>query len=232
MENKPTVLIVEDDKPIRNFITVSLDLENYHCIEATSGKEAITLIASHRPDVIVLDLGLPDMDGIEVIRKVREWCKSKIIVVSARGQERDKIGALDAGADDYLTKPFGMGELLARIRVALRQGSQSGQEAAQNGVFEVRGLTIDFIKRRVFVSGQEIHLTPNEYHILKLLAQHPGKVLTHHFILKEVWGSYTESDTKSLRVFMANIRRKIEQDSTKPQYIVTEVGVGYRLLDE
>ncbi|MGL4735912.1 MAG: response regulator [Cellulosilyticaceae bacterium] len=232
MENKPTILVVEDDKPIRNFMMVSLDLADYHCLEATSGKEAITMIASHRPDVILLDLGLPDMDGTAVIRSVREWCKSKIIVVSARGMEKDKIEALDVGADDYLTKPFSIGELMARIRVALRhRGGQLGDMPEATG-FAVRDLSIDFVKRKVLIGEEEVHLTPLEYQILKLLSQHPGKVLTHHFILKEVWGSYTESDTKSLRVFMANIRRKIEIDSTKPQYIVTEVGVGYRLLEE
>lgn len=233
MESKPTVLVVEDDKPIRNFICVSLGVEGYGCLETHTGNSAISMIASHNPDVVILDLGLPDIDGLDVIEKVREWSKVKIIVVSARGQEKEKVAALDAGADDFLTKPFSIGELMARIRVALRQIESYGGEQLTNAAkFKVDDLEIDYAKRKVFLETIEVHLTPIEYNLLVLMARHAGKVLTHHFILKEIWGAYTESDTRSLRVFMANIRRKIEKEPARPRYILTEVGVGYRLADE
>ena len=234
-ENKPVVLVVEDDKPIRSFITVSLELEGYNYLETQTGQGAIAMIASHNPDIIILDLGLPDIDGLQVIEKVRDWTHAKIIVVSARGQEREKVKALDTGADDFLTKPFSIGELMARIRVALRQknhgqGNLLTKRASQ---FKIGELEIDYDKRRVNLEGEEIHLTPIEYNVLVLMSKHAGKVLTHHFILKEVWGNaYSESDTRSLRVFMANIRRKIEKNPATPRYIITEVGVGYRLADE
>lgn len=234
MENKPVILVVEDDKPIRNFITVSLELEGYDFLEAQTGQNALQMILSYNPDIIILDLGLPDIDGLQVIEKVRSWCRAKIIVVSARGQEREKVKALDTGADDFLTKPFSIGELMARIRVALRQQNYEHSNIGMgcHSQFKVGELEIDYDKRRITLEKEDIHLTPIEYNILVLMSKHAGKVLTHHFILKEVWGNtYSESDTRSLRVFMANIRRKIEKNPTAPRYIITEVGVGYRLTD-
>lgn len=233
VESKPIVLVVEDDKPIRNFICVSLSVEGYECLQTHTGNSAISMIASHNPDVVILDLGLPDIDGLEVIAKVRQWSNVKIIVVSARGQEKEKVVALDAGADDFLTKPFSIGELMARIRVALRQTQSYGGEISPNNTcFKVGDLEIDYVKRKVLLEKVDIHLTPIEYNLLVLMSKHSGKVLTHHFILKEIWGAYTESDTRSLRVFMANMRRKIEKEPARPRYILTEVGVGYRLVDE
>ncbi len=233
MDMKSLVLIVEDDKPIRKFMQVSLEAQGYKCIETEFGNEAIALIFSHNPDIIILDLGLPDIDGLNVIEKVRESTKAKIIVVSARGHEREKVEALDKGADDYLTKPFSVAELLARIRVAFRQFNQVNN--AQNNVqleFKVKDLKIDFEKRRVTILDEEIHLTPMEYKLIQLMSKYAGRVLTHKYIIDEIWGSYFESDTQSLRVFMANIRRKIEKNPADPEYIITEVGVGYRLVDE
>jgi two-component system KDP operon response regulator KdpE len=185
------------------------------------------------PDIIVLDLGLPDIDGIEVIEKLKDISNAKIIVVSARGHERDKVEALDAGADDYLTKPFGVSELLARIRVCLRNiVKENNFKLEEEDIFQVRDLKIDYEKRRIYIDNEEIHLTPIEYKLLVLMAKYAGKVLTHRFIINEIWGSYMESETQSLRVFMASIRRKIEKDPTQPQYILTEIGVGYRMIDE
>ena len=230
---KPLILIVEDDKPIKKFMKVSLEAQGYKCLETEFGNAAITLIRSHNPDIIVLDLGLPDIDGLEVIEKVRNSTKARIIVVSARGREREKVEALDKGADDYLTKPFSVAELLARIRVALRQSN--GLSSSRNDVksaFVVKDLKIDFDKRRVTILDEEIHLTPMEYKLIELMSKYAGRVLTHKYIVDEIWGSYFENDTQSLRVFMANIRRKIEKYPAQPQYIITEVGVGYRLVDE
>lgn len=233
MDNKPLILVVEDDKPIRNFICVSLEAQGYKCIDTSNGKTAVSLVSSHNPDIIIIDLGLPDVDGIDVIAQVRPVTKAAIIVVSARGHEREKVEALDSGADDYLTKPFSVAELLARIRVALRHAMQDSQlENISPGVFLVGELKIDFEKRRIFLADEEIHLTPIEYKLMALMAQHAGKVLTHKFILNEIWGTFSGDDTQSLRVFMANIRRKIEKDPAQPRYILTEVGVGYRLADE
>lgn len=233
MDMKPLILIVEDDKPIKKFMKVSLEAQGYKCIETEFGNAAISLIFSHKPDIIILDLGLPDIDGLKVIEKVRESTKARIIVVSARGLEREKVEALDKGADDYLTKPFSVAELLARIRVALRHfnGDNNSQNNEQS-VFMVKDLKIDFEKRRVIISDEEIHLTPMEYKLIELLSRYAGRVLTHKYIVDEIWGSYFDNETQSLRVFMANIRRKIEKDPARPQYIITEVGVGYRLVDE
>jgi two-component system, OmpR family, KDP operon response regulator KdpE len=233
MDNKPLILVVEDDKPIRNFICISLETQGYKYIDAQNGKTAISLATSHNPDIMIIDLGLPDMDGLDVIKAVRPLTRAPIIVVSARGHEREKVEALDSGADDYLTKPFSVVELLARIRVALRhsyRSSESGSDYASP--FSIGDMKIDFEKHRVFVSDDEIHLTPIEFKIIALLAIHAGKVLTHKFILNHIWGTFSGDDTQSLRVFMANIRRKIEKDSTQPRYILTEVGVGYRIADE
>ena len=232
MDNKPYILVVEDDKPIRNFITAALSSQKYKYIETDNGIEAIALSLSHNPDLIILDLGLPDIDGIEVITKIREWSKTPIIIVSARENERQKVEALDKGADDYLTKPFGIGELLARIRVALRHFFINGTEDKSMDIFKVKNLSIDFIKRQVIINNEETHLTPIEYKIMELLCKYSGKVLTHKFIINEIWGSAIGNETQSLRVFMASLRRKIEEDPAQPEYIYTEVGVGYKLVDE
>ena len=233
MEVKPLILIVEDDKPICRFIRVSLETQGYKCIETNSGNTAVSLAYSMNPDIIVLDLGLPDIDGIEVIQKIQDIIQAKIIVVSARGHERDKVEALDSGADDYLTKPFSVSELLARIRVGLRnldKSKNSKEDIIKE--FQVRGLKINFEKRKVLVDEIEVHLTPIEYKLIELMSRYPGRVLTHKFIINEIWGDYCESDAQSLRVFMSSIRRKIEKNPAQPTYILTEVGVGYRLLDE
>jgi len=228
----PLILIVDDEKRIRHFIKVSLESQKYNCLEVQDGLKAIALTASHHPDILILDLGLEDMDGLDVIRKIREWSNVKIIVVSARGHEREKVEALDAGADDYLTKPFSVAELLARIRVALRRASLEGFAGETQPVFSLGELKIDFEKRRVILLNNDIHLTPTEYNLLTLLARHRGKVLTHRFIINEIWGTSPVDDTQSLRVCMANIRRKIEKDPAQPRYILTEVGIGYRMADE
>ena len=233
MSLKPQILIVEDEKPIRKFIRVSLETQGYECIEASDGSNAITLVYSMNPDIIILDLGLPDMDGIDVINKIRDVSEAKIIVVSARGHEREKVYALDTGADDYLTKPFSVPELLARIRVSLRQKSKTNSIETENmKSFEVRGLKIDFEKYEVSLDGKSIHLTPIEFKLLELLSKNAGKVLTHRFIINKIWGRYLDTETQSLRVFMASIRRKIEKNPAQPEYIKTEVGVGYKLVDE
>jgi Response regulators consisting of a CheY-like receiver domain and a winged-helix DNA-binding domain len=232
MDNKPYILVVEDDRPIRNFITTSLNAQGFKYIETDKGMEAIALSMSHNPDLIILDLGLPDMDGIEVVKKVREWSNTPIIIVSARENERQKVEALDKGADDYLTKPFGIGELLARVRVALRHKANSQSINADRDTFMVKELVIDFNKRRVIINDEEIHLTPIEYKIMALLCKYPGKVLTHNFIINEIWGSAIGNETQSLRVFMASLRRKIEKEPAQPEYIYTEVGVGYRLVED
>lgn len=232
MVNKPYILVVEDDKPIRNFISASLLAQGYKCVETDKGNEAIALSMSHNPDLIILDLGLPDIDGLKVISKIREWSKVPIIVVSARENERQKVEALDLGADDYLTKPFGISELLARVRVALRHVISGESEDENIKFFNVKKLYVDFIKRKVTIDNIEVHLTPIEYKIMLLLCKYPGKVLTHNFIIREIWGSPIGSETKSLRVFMASLRRKIEKNPAEPEYIYTEVGVGYRLIDE
>lgn len=233
MSYKPIVLSIEDDKTIRNFIRISLESQGYKCIETDTARNGLVMAYSHNPDVILLDLGLPDMDGLKVIAAIRETSKAPIIVVSARVHDQDKIEALDLGADDYLTKPFSVAELLARIRVALRH-KQAMQESLemQASSFVLDGLIIDYEKHRVSVDGEEVHLTPIELKLIELLSFHAGKVLTHRFIINEIWGGYGESDTQSLRVFMANIRRKIEKNSAQPRYLITEVGVGYRLVDE
>lgn len=232
MDNKPYILVVEDDRPIRNFITASLKAQGFNYIETEKGIEAIALSMSHKPDLIILDLGLPDIDGINVITKVREWSKIPIIIVSARENERQKIEALDKGADDYLTKPFGIGELLARIRVSLRHSVTNTFENKNTEIFKVKGLVVDFNKRKVSIDDEDIHLTPIEYKIMALLCKYAGKVLTHNFIINEIWGAALGNETQSLRVFMASLRRKIEKNPAQPQYIYTEVGVGYRLIDD
>ncbi|MVX66681.1 response regulator [Clostridium chromiireducens] len=232
MDSKPYILVVEDDKPIRNFIVASLKAQGFNYIETEKGAEAIALSMSHKPDLIILDLGLPDMDGIDVIANIRQWSKVPIIIVSARESERQKIEALDKGADDYLTKPFGIGELLARVRVSLRHRVSSANEKENIEIFKVKGLIVDFNKRKITIDNEDIHLTPIEYKIMALLCKYSGKVLTHNFIIHEIWGSVVGNETQSLRVFMASLRRKIEKNPAEPQYIYTEVGVGYRLAED
>lgn len=231
--SKKLILLVEDDKTIRKFISTALLTQDYDVKEAITGKEGISIAVSYSPDVVLLDLGLEDMDGIEVIKAIRQFSNIPIIVVSAREQDRDKVEVFDAGADDYLTKPFSIVELLARVRVAFRHSQVEAQQKDDvKSTFEVDKLLIDFDKRKVIVYDVEVHLTPIEYNILSLLAKHHGKVLTHNFIIKEIWGSVIGNETKSLRVFMATLRRKIEKQPANPRYIITEVGVGYRLNDE
>lgn len=227
-----TFLIVEDDIKIRKFINFSLTSQAYNCMEAATGKEAMSLIATQQNlKAIILDLGLPDMDGIDMIKQVREFSDIPIIVVSARDQDNEKVEALDAGADDYLTKPFSIKELLARIRVVFRH-SQDNKKEENLLVYQIADLEVDLEKHKVKLKGRDIHFTPLEYQILTLLIKNAGKVLTHNYILKEVWGAYLNTDMQSLRVFMANIRRKLEENPAKPRYVLTEVGIGYRFADE
>ncbi len=233
MANKPLILVVEDDKTIRKFICVSLETQGYKIMHTPCGETAISLISSRNPDMVIMDLGLPDMDGIEVITAVRPVTKAPIIVVSARSHEQEKVEALDAGADDFLTKPFSVAELLARVRVAFRHSHQVAHPQNESSVLHVMdNLKIDFANRSVFLFDDEIHLTPMEYKVITLMAKYIGKVLTHKFMLDELWGGHCGNDTQSLRVLMASLRRKIEIDPAQPKYIMTEVGVGYRLLDK
>jgi two-component system KDP operon response regulator KdpE len=225
------ILLVEDELPIRRFVRALLTGEGYRVDEAHDGKEAIRFATQQPPDLIILDLGLPDSDGLDVLRQVREWSRAPVIILSARDREGQKVAALDAGADDYLTKPFGTGELLARVRVALRHAARAGDEP-ESSVFETGDLKIDMGARRVFVRGDEVKLTPLEYKLLTTLVRHAGKVLTHSTLLKEVWGPHQMRETHYLRVFMASLRRKIELDPAQPRYLLTEQGVGYRLVAE
>jgi two-component system KDP operon response regulator KdpE len=225
-ENQPRILVVDDERPILRFLSASLSGQ-YAIVEAATGEDAMRAVATERPDLIILDLGLPDIDGVEVTRRLREWTQTPIIIVSVREQESDKVAALDAGADDYLTKPFGAGELMARIRVALRRARNEEQV-----VFSSDNLVVDLARRIVSVEGKEIVLTPIEYDILCALIQHAGRVLTHRQLLRTVWGNAYESETHLLRVNVSNLRRKIERDPAKPQHIITEPGVGYRLRAE
>ncbi len=218
------VLVVDDERSIRRFLKASLGSQ-FVILEATNGEEALTAVATEHPDVIILDLGLPDIDGVEVTRRLREWTQIPIIIVSVREQEKDKIAALDAGADDYLTKPFGVGELMARLRVALRRSALTDSEP----VFTTGSLVVDLNQREVRVKEQAIALTPTEYDLLRILIKHAGKVLTHDQLLRGVWGTAYESETHMLQVNISNLRRKIEPDPARPIYIVTEPGVGYRL---
>ena len=219
------ILIVDDERAIRRFLRAALTSHGYQVFEAENGQMALSAAAENRPDVVILDLGLPDMDGVEVTRQLREWFQAPIVILSVRDQENDKIAALDAGADDYLTKPFGVGELMARIRVILRRASRPVDEP----VYEIDDLKVDLPRRIVTLHGQEVDLTPTEYDILRVLVQHAGRVLTHRQILRDVWGAPYETETHLLRVNMSNLRRKIEPDPNQPHYVVTEPGVGYRL---
>lgn len=223
-------LLVEDEPQMRRFLRASLTSHGFRLVEAENGGEAMALATSHNPEIILLDLGLPDCDGIDLTRRIREWTRVPIIVISARGREADKVEALDAGADDYVTKPFGVNELLARMRVALRHAQQSGG-SADNPVIEMGRLRIDLARRKVALLGRELHLTPTEYRLLILLARNAGKVLTHRQILKEVWGPTHAAETHYLRVYMAQLRRKVENDPARPRLLTTEPGVGYRMRE-
>ncbi|MBE7536092.1 MAG: response regulator transcription factor [Anaerolineales bacterium] len=219
------ILVVDDETPIRRYLRAALTAQGFTVYEASNGEEALNAVLANRPDMIILDLGLPDMDGIEVTRRLREWSQTPIIILSVREAENDKIAALDAGADDYLTKPFGTGELLARMRVAQRRQLTNADEP----IFQVGALKMDISRHLVTLDENEIALTPTEYDILRLLIKNAGKVLTHHHLLRQVWGTAYESEMHLLRVNISNLRRKIEPDPARPQYIVTESGVGYRL---
>jgi len=231
VQDGPLILLVEDEPQLRRYLRVTLTPHGYRLLEAVNAREGELMAASHHPDLILMDLGLPDMDGLVLTRRLREWCSAPIIVVSARGQEKDKIQALDEGADDYLTKPFGTGELLARIRVALRHVSHD-PGTPSTPVFELGAWRVDQTRREVTVAGQLVHLTPNEYKLLITLVKHAGMVLTHHQLLKEVWGSVQGAQPHYLRVYMAQLRQKLEADPTRPEHLITEPGVGYRLRVE
>ena len=229
--NKPLILAVEDDAPIRNLISTTLKTNDYRYQLASNGKEAILAVSTQNPDIVLLDLGLPDMDGVEVIRTIRSWSNLPIIVISARSEERDKIEALDVGADDYLTKPFSVEELLARIRTTQRRLSFMSSEMLTAGsVFENGKLRVDYAGGCAYLDGQELHLTPIEFKLLCLLSRNVGKVLTHTFITQNIWGQSWDSNMASLRVFMANLRKKLEPTPDSPQYIQTHIGVGYRMV--
>lgn len=230
MENKPVILLVEDENGISNFIAAILTSNKYHVIKCQKGGEAVSLTASYSPELVLLDLGLPDVDGLEVLSGIREWSDVPVIVVTARSNESEKVKAFDLGADDYITKPFGTLELLARIRTAIRHKQKTGYNPLQTDKIQIGGLSIDAVKRTVLLDGKPVHLTPIEYKILLLLAQNAGRVLTLDFISRKIWGPYT-NEQNALRVNMANIRRKIEENPAEPQYILTEVGVGYRMVE-
>jgi two-component system, OmpR family, KDP operon response regulator KdpE len=233
LSKKIKILVIEDEPTICKFIDATLSANHYKVILCRTGKEGIALISSHCPDLVLLDLGLPDMDGLQVIKEVREWASLPILVVSARTDEHSKVEALDAGGDDYITKPFGTSELLARIRTALRHYVKSESKSSKNkNVYKVKNFLIDFDKHLVTVNGNEVHLTQIEYKLVSLLAQNPGKVLTYDSIITKIWGPYAERDNKILRVNMANIRRKLEKNPVEPEYILTEIGVGYRMVEE
>lgn len=227
MNNKIKVLLIEDDKNITNFIHTALENNNYKVTAAATGKEGISLAAANCPDIILLDLGLPDIDGLEILEKLRAWSQVPIIIISARSKEEEKVEALDLGADDYITKPFGTAELMARIRTSLRHR----RTVAPGHIYKAKGLKIDFEKRQITLEGQDIHLTQIEYQLLTLLAENSGKVLTYGQIMNTIWGPYMDSSNQILRVNMANIRRKIEKNPAQPQYVFTEIGIGYRMLE-
>ena len=233
MNIREKILVVEDEKSIAHFISSVLSANGYEAMQARSGSEALSMISSHCPDLIILDLGLPDMDGLEILRQLRSWSSLPVVVVSARSHEKDKVTALDLGADDYLTKPFGTDELLARVRTAIRhtRTASGNDEIAQKGTYTLGELTIDYNKHQVLKNGRNVRLTLSEFRIVALLGKYAGKVLTYDFIMKELWGPRAGGDNQILRVNMANIRRKIEKNPAEPEYLFTEVGVGYRLAE-
>ena len=233
MVQKLSVLVIEDEKSICDFIAKTLNASDYKAVTAGSGKEGLAILTSALPDLVLLDLGLPDMDGIDIIKQTREWSSLPIIVISARVQEREKVAAFDAGADDYITKPFGTDELLARIRTAIRHSNKIVDDKVNSTrPYSARGLVVDFGKRLVTVEGKEIHLTRVEYKIVSMLAQNSGKVITYSSLIEQVWGPYADDNNRILRVNMANIRRKIEKNPGEPEYIFTERGVGYRMVED
>ena len=233
MTHKLSILLVEDEKNICDFISTSLSAQDYRISTAHTGKEALPIITSQCPDLILLDLGLPDMDGMEIIRQVRTWSSVPIIVLSARTQDQEKVRALDLGADDYLTKPIGTSELLARIRTALRHSNRLNTDSPlYKRPFHAKGLTIDFEKHLVSVDGKDVHLTQIEFKIISLLAQNSGRVMTYDTIISNIWGPYADDDNSILRVNMAHIRRKLEQNPAEPQYVFTEIGIGYRMIED
>lgn len=233
MTHKLSILLVEDEKNICDFISTSLSAQDYRISTAHTEKEALPIITSQCPDLILLDLGLPDMDGMEIIRQVRTWSSVPIIVLSARTQEQEKVRALDLGADDYLTKPIGTSELLARIRTALRHSNRLNTDSPlYKRPFHAKGLTIDFEKHLVSVDGKDVHLTQIEFKIISLLAQNSGRVMTYDTIISNIWGPYADDDNSILRVNMAHIRRKLEQNPAEPQYVFTEIGIGYRMIED
>ena len=227
-DNHPTVLVIEDEAQIRRFLRATLTANGYQLLEATTAQEGLVQAATRQPEVVILDLGLPDLDGLEVTRRLREWTTVPIIVLSARGQESDKVTALDAGADDYLTKPFSVGELLARLRVALRDAARTAQESG-DPTFAVGDLRVDLARRQVYIAEQQVHLTPIEYKLLTTLVRYAGRVVTHRQMLQEGWGPGHTEASHYLRVYMGQLRHKLEADPARPRYLVTEPGVGYRL---
>ncbi|HEY1014549.1 MAG TPA: response regulator [Herpetosiphonaceae bacterium] len=229
--SEPLILLIEDEPPIRRFLRASLPSHGYALREAATGEDGLLQAAMHRPAVIILDLGLPDIDGQDVTRQLREWTQTPIIILSARGRDDDKIAALDAGADDYLTKPFSLGELLARLRVALRHAARAPGQSGEPD-FRVGELRVDSIRRQVWVRDAEIHLTPTEYKLLTTLVQHAGKVVTHRQLLREVWGPGYDEEQQYVRVYMGQLRHKLEAEPARPRYLLTEPGVGYRLAIE
>jgi len=226
-DEKELILLIEDEPQMRRFLRITLQGHGYRLVEAGTGQEGLMQAASRNPDVVLLDLGLPDLDGLEVTRRLREWAQTPIIVISAREQEQDKVKALDAGADDYLTKPFSAGELMARIRVALRHMAR--QTGKQEPVFVLQNLRVDLAQRQVFIDEKEVHLTPIEYKLLTVLVRHAGRVITHNQLLKEVWGPAHVNEVQYLRVYMTQLRHKLEVDPTRPRFLMNEPGIGYRL---
>ncbi|MBQ2948267.1 MAG: response regulator transcription factor [Clostridia bacterium] len=233
MAVKGKILIIEDDRAICSFMRRVLEANGYETLNASTGREAISMLASHCPDLAILDLGLPDMDGMEVLTDLRRWSLMPVVVVSARTDEREKVSALDAGADDYITKPFGTSELLARIRTAIRhtRTTSGNSSIARSNRFSAKGLVIDYDKYRAYINGSDANLTQNEFKLVALLGRYAGRVLTYDYLIREIWGPNKAYDNQILRVNMANIRRKIEQNPAEPQYIFTEVGVGYRMIE-
>jgi len=231
MTIREKILVIEDEKSISHFISTVLNNNGYEAMQAQTGEEALSMISSHCPDLVILDLGLPDMDGLDILRSLRSWSSLPVVVVSARSHERDKVAALDLGADDYLTKPFGTGELLARVRAALRVNRYGGG-SLPGGVFSAQGLTINYERRKVFVDGQEVRLTQTEYNIVAFLSEHAGRVMTYAAIVRAIWGDTDASSTKKLQVNMANIRKKLGSRPGSNTYILNELGVGYRMIEE
>jgi two-component system, OmpR family, KDP operon response regulator KdpE len=228
-ELRPTILIIEDEPSLQRFLRVTLEAQNFKVIVAETGEQGLRHAGTSVPDLVILDLGLPDLDGIDVTKRLREWSAIPIIIVSARGKEQDKVTALDAGADDYLTKPFGVGELLARVRVVLRHLATADQRTGEP-LFESGSLKVDLARRDVVVNGQPVHLTPNEFKLLSVLIKNVGKVMTHRQLLREVWGPASGDETHYLRVYMNQLRQKLESDASRPRHLLTEPGVGYRLV--